>query len=135
MMTYFKKVNPRMGLYLSDGNKLMFQAVDDQTGIYPPEGQGISEALSKEIEKAIAAQQGGVTKIDQTEYDALVQKKKLSPPSRRTWRQEFQVGSLPDTSGRQSLGLPVPQSQQNQAAAAAAASPVATAEPPKATKR
>lgn len=131
-MKFFKKVNPRQALYMSDGAPLQFEDIDRDTGIYPPEGKGMSEAVQKQIEACIAGQRGGVSEIPETEYRELIQKKK-STPSRKTWREEWSLGSLPDT-----VGLPngnLSQDPRQPHAAVAAAKPVAVAEPPKATKR
>lgn len=95
-MHYFKKIAPKTKVLLSTGHWLAFENVDNEWGIYPPAGQGISDGLAGEIRGCIQAGRGGITEISQTEYAALVQKKNSGPLPKR-WREEIAKGAMQDT--------------------------------------
>lgn len=95
-MRYFKKLSPKIKVLLSNGQWLAFENVDNNWGIYPPEGKGISEMLGNEIRACIAAGRGGITEITPKEYQELVQKKNNGPLPKR-WREEMAKPNMQDT--------------------------------------
>lgn len=98
-MTYFKKTSPKTKIYLSTGQFLAFENIDNEWGVYPPQGQGISPMLEGELRLAIANGRGGATEITAEEYASLLQKKK-GKPLPKLWREEIGRGAPRDTGGQ-----------------------------------
>lgn len=94
-MRYFKKVDPRIKVGLENGAYVQFEAVTWETGVYPPEGKGISEWLGDQLAQCIDRGVGGITEIQQAEYLQLLELKKnpslQSRPTREVWEMPHRI--------------------------------------------
>ena len=71
-MRYFKKLDPKQGILLSNGSWQKFGAAG-KWGIMATEDVG----LINEFMAAIKGERGGIIEIDATEYDSLKKKRQL----------------------------------------------------------
>src|SRR5512138_2344835 len=88
MVRFFKKAAPKLGLVLSDGSSLKFEAIDHEVGAMRTE----DPRIIGEVLQAISQHRGGIDEINEAEFVELHKKKDSSLPPR--WREEWRLPQI-----------------------------------------
>lgn len=89
MNSYFKKFDPKIGVVLSDGSKVIFTAVTREVGIFATE----LDKLAGELDACIAKGRGSIERISHDQFKELLEKKTPGDPLKKSWREEWSNSS------------------------------------------
>ncbi len=93
-MQCYKKAGPRTAILLPNGDAVKFDTVDGLTGYYATD----DASRIAVFDRCIAEGRGGLTAIDQAEFETFSKKKQQSPPYvERLERESITASTIPDT--------------------------------------
>ncbi len=101
MPKYFKKLNPKNGVVLHTGKKLLFETLDDLTGFHKTD----DERTIAHFKKCVEENRYGICEISEEEYNRdFVEKKRSGVNLKPTWQRETFGGKSKKTNPLQILG-------------------------------